>query len=127
MPSSAAIALSSVSDSSGPAPIFSIATAYMPFSTMNGVDSYFVAPATCTAIPYRGIQVCGELVVSRIDRQVRKSYSYVYGVDEQGRTVYGAHFKSFPLHRMPSSCSFSAASFFGYNPLSPYRSSSGAS
>lgn len=115
MKTSAAEALASASDSTGP--IFSLSTAVLPFNSMPTVESYLVAPSTCTAMLHNGVLVCGEFVVTRRDGQVYKTYSYVYGVGADGRTVYGAPFKDFPLHHVPTSCSVSAASLLGFHPL----------
>lgn len=125
MPSSAASALSAISGGSGaPTPIFSLSTGELPFTSMARVVQYLAAPATCTSALHYGVLVCGELIVSRLDGDLLKSYSIVYGVSSTGGTVYGGQFKGFPLHHMPSSCTAEAADFFGHNPLSPQRLSS---
>ena len=118
MPSSAAGALAALSDSTAPAPIFVLSTGVLPFTRMRGVIQYLVAPSTSSAVLYHGVLLCGELVVSRLDRGVRKSYSYVYGLTTGG-TVFGAPFKRFTLHHTPSTSTIAAADLFGHNPLSP--------
>src|SRR5213592_4037927 len=121
MPSSAAGALAALSDSTRPGPIFSLSTGTLPFGKMPGVVAYLVAPSTSTAVLREGVLVCGEIVVSRLEGKVRKSYSYVYGLGSTGATVFGAQFKHFRLHHMPSSCAARPAELFGHNPLSPLR------
>ncbi len=75
------------------------------------VIAYLVAPSTSTAVLHQGVLVCGEMVISRLDKSLRKTYSYVYGVAMTGGTVFGAHYKNFRLHHTPSSCTAEAAAF----------------
>jgi hypothetical protein len=119
MLSSAADALATVSDST--APVFSLSTAVLPFATMRGVVAYVVAPATSSAALHEGVLVCGEFVVTRVDGEVLKSYSYVYGPGTTGNTVFTGPYKDFPTHRIPSSCSADPSDLLGYNPLLPRR------
>lgn len=115
MLSSAASALAGVSDST--APIFSLSTTVMPFTTMPGVERYIVAPSTLTAVSYFNVTVQGEFVVVRTEGGLRKAYSYAYGMTSTGGVVFTGPFKAFPFHHTPSSCSFSSTSFLGFNPL----------
>jgi hypothetical protein len=114
MPPFAASALSAVSDST--APVFSLSTGVMPFNSMHGVVSYLVAPSTSTAVSHASVIVCGEFVAVRVEGDVRKAYSYAYGIASTGGTVFKGPFKDFPHHHTPSSRSVSAASLVGFNP-----------
>jgi len=121
MASSAAGALSALSDSTSTGPIFSLHTTLVPFQGMPGVVAYHVVPSTSTAVLHQGVLLCGELMVSRLDGDIRKSYSYVYGVTSTGGTIFGGPFKAFILHHTPRSCTAGVADFFGHNPLAPRR------
>ena len=115
MASSAASALYAVSDST--ARLASLSTFVMPFTSMPGVESYLVAPSTSTAVWRDSVLVQGELVVVRVDGNLRKAYSYAYGVTTTGGTVFSGPFKNFPLHHTPRSGSVSAVSLVGFHPL----------
>jgi hypothetical protein len=113
-------ALSSIQQYATSAGIYQLATTALPeqLQKLPGAANYFVSSYPAP-IPIGSNTVAGgELAVMRKDKELWKTYNYIFASSGDGRVYFNGPYKNFPEHHLSSTSQVSLESLFGHTPNS---------